>query len=495
MELKIKFLNWSAGLPVAMLNTKTARKIGVHAKDRISIKTLHKKPKETSTILDTVQGMIKENEIAVSSELRKNLGLKNGQKVKISLSPFPQGAIYIREKLDGKKLDRQEIFTIIRDLVNNALSESEIALFISALHVNGMTTQEIVDLINAFLETGNKFDLKNKTVVNKHCIGGIPGNKTTPLVVAICAAGGLVFPKTSSRAVTSEAGTADFMETIAKVDFSTKELKQILKKTGGFIVWGGCVGLVPADSKIIKIEKVLNIDAEPLLLSSVLSKKLAVGSDYILIDIPYGKNAKVSKSQAKLLSRKFKKISEHFNIKLDVVYTKGDQPIGNGIGPVLELKDVLAILDPLKKGPKDLEDKAILLSGKLFEMTKKASSLSEGKLLAKQLLYSGKAFEKFREIIKEQKGTLKVSEPSNINKKIIYSPKSGKIKSIHNKKINSIARTAGCPMDKHSGMYFHKKKKEEIKKGEPLVTFYSTSDSRLKQAIKQFRKTNPVKIK
>ena len=492
MKLKIKFLNWSAGLPVAMLNKKTADKIGVHSKDRILIKTLHKKPKKISTILDTVKGMIKEDEIAVSSELKKNLSLKSGQNVVISLSPSPQGADYIRKKLDGKILEEKEIFKIVEDIVNNSLSEAEISLFISALHTNGMNTLEIVSLINAFLKTGNRFNLKNN-VVNKHCIGGIPGNKTTPLVVAICAAAGLVFPKTSSRAVTSEAGTADFMETIAEVDFSTKELKEILKKTGAFIAWGGSIGLVPADSKIIKIEKVINIDAEPLLLSSVLSKKIAVGSDYILIDIPYGKNAKVSKKQAKSLARKFKKLGEHFSVNIEVVLTKGDQPIGNGIGPVLELEDVLLILNPEKKGPQDLEKKSIFLSGKLFEMTGKASS-GKGEALAKEILYSGKAFEKFKEIIKAQRGSLELNKPL-IYEKDIFSWKKGKIKSTHNKKINSLARTTGCPMDKFSGLYFYKKKGEKVKKGEKIITFYSTSKSRLDEAVRQFKRDNPIDIR
>ena len=488
MKLKIKLLKWSAGLPVAMLDKKTAKKIGVHTKDRIFIKT---HLKEISTIIDTIEGLVGKNEIAVSSELKKRLGLKIGQKVEVGLGPTPKSMIFIKKKLNKKSLSEKEINEIINDIVNNSLSEPEIALFVSAMYKQGMTLKETIYLINAILKSGNKLALKNRFVVDKHSIGGIPGNRTTPIVVSICAAAGLVTPKTSSRAITSAAGTADVIETIAKVEFSIKELKKIVKKTNACIVWGGALGMVPADSRIIKIEKILKIDPDAQLLASIMSKKLAVGSKYILIDIPYGKTAKVNKTRALSLKKKFEQLGKHFKKKLKVILTDGSQPIGNGIGPALELVDIIKVLDSKKRGPRDLEKKSLFLSGKLLEMTGKTK---KGIKLAEEILYSGKAFKKFKQIIKAQKGNLKKIGSAKF-KKDILSKKTGKIFEINNKKINSLARVAGCPVDKFAGLYLYFHIGEKIKKREKLLTIYSESNSRLKHAIKFYEKEKPIKVR
>jgi len=492
MELKIKLLKWSAGLPVAMLNEATAKKIGVHTKDRISIKTLSKNSRKISTLIDIVKGLVGKDEIAVSSELKKRLGLKIGQKVIINLAPIPKSVIFIKKKLNKKSLSQKEINEIIQDITSNSLSEAEISLFVSAMYRQGMSFKETVYLIDAILKTGNKLVLKNKFVADKHSIGGIPGNRTTPIVVSICSVADLIMPKTSSRAITSAAGTADVMETIAKVDFSMNDIKKILKKTKACIVWGGSLGMVPADSKIIKIEKVLKIDPQAQLLASIMSKKLAVSSKYILIDIPYGKTAKVTKSQALNLKKKFEQLGRYFNKKLECVLTDGSEPIGNGIGPALELIDIIKILDK-RNGPKDLEKKSLFLSGKLLEMTGKADK-GKGIKMAKDILYSGKAFEKFKDIVKAQKGSLNGIKPAKFKKDILVK-KSGRIFEINNKEINSLARVAGCPVNKLSGIYLYFHVKDKIKKGEKLLTIYSESKSRLKEAIKFYKNKKPIKIK
>jgi putative thymidine phosphorylase len=493
MKLKIKFLKWSAGFPIAMLNEKTAEKFGVYSKDRIIIKSLLGKKKKISTTIDLVKDLIKENEIAVSCELKEILKLKNGQEVLIEFSNPPKSIFYIRNKLNGKTLIKEEIFEITRDIVNNSLSEVEIALFISAMYKEGMNMEETINLIKAILKYGNKLSPKGKYIVDKHCIGGIAGNKTTPIVVSICSSAGLIFPKTSSRAITSEAGTVDFMETITKVDFNLKELNKILNKTGAFIIWGGGLNMVPADSKILRIEKILRIDPESQLLVSIMAKKIAVGSKYILIDIPYGKNAKVSKKKAIKLKKKFEYIAEYFNKKIKVILTKGNCPIGNGIGPILEFKDIINILDPKKIGPKDLEEKSLILAGHLFEMTGKTKK-GNGIKKAREILYSGKAFKKFKEIVEAQGGSLEYKE-KNVFKKNIYSEKKGKIKEILNKKIINLARISGCPFYKFSGVYLYFKKGNFVKKGDKILTIYSESKNHLKNAIKFYNLEKPIKIK
>ncbi len=494
MKLNVKFLNLSAGSPVAMLHSKTSLKLGVQTKGRISLKTTSKHPKELSTIVDIVHdSFVKEGEIAVSSEIKKHLSLKKGQSVDVNLTEPPRSTEFIKKKLNEKSLSEKEIEEIISDIVSNELSEAEIALFISAMYKQGMSFKETTSLIKSLLKYGNTIKLKNKYVVDKHCIGGIPGNRTTPIIVSICAAAGLTFPKSSSKAITSAAGTADVIEVLAKIEFTTKQLKKLISKTNAFLVWGGALGLVPADSKIIQIEKLLHIDPEAQLLASIMSKKLAVDSDYILIDIPYGKTAKVKKFKAEDLKQKFEKLGKYFNKKLKVVLTKGEQPLGNGIGPILELRDILKILNPKKSGPRDLEEKSLYLAGELLEMTKKAKK-GKGEEIAKNILDSGKAFKKFKEIIKAQGGKVKALKPGKFKHNIL-SKKTGTISEFNNKKINLLARAAGCPADKGSGIYLHVHKGYKIEKNKPLLTIYAHSKSRLNNAIKFYKNNNPIKIK
>lgn len=492
MELKIKKANWSAGLPVAMLNKKTAEKIGVHPGDRVTLKTLSKRPKEMATLVDVIERYVKTNEVAVSGEIKKELSLKEGQKVFVSFSSNPDSVSHIKKKLMGDELTHQEIREIIEDIVHNKLSEPEVSVFVSAMYKNGMTFKETTSLIDAILYSGRTLSFKNKYVVDKHCIGGIAGNRTTPIVVSICAAAGLTFPKTSSRAITSAAGTADCIEVLSKVEFSMDQLKKIVQKHGGCLTWGGSLGMVPADSKIIKVEKMLKLDPTAQLLASIMSKKLAAGSKYILIDIPYGKKAKVSLSRGKMLKKKFEDLAKHFKVKIKVVLTKATEPIGNGIGPALEIRDVMKVLNPKESGPEDLEKKSIYLAAQIFELTKKTPK-GKGKVLAREMLEEGKAWKKFQEIIKAQKGKIIEIKPAKYSH-VIHAGKKGKIKEIDNKKINHLARVAGCPIDKFSGIDLHAKVGSKIKHNDPILTIYSESKPRLLEAVKYYENQNPIRL-
>ncbi len=488
MQLKIKILKLFAGRPVAILHKKTADKISVNIDDRIS---LRKKNKKIISVIDIATGLLEENEIAVSNEIVKELKLKENELVDINPAQHPESINLIYKKLKCQPLNEQELKKIISDVVKNALTEPEIAYFVSAIYKCGMSIKEIKYLIKAIVSTGKRLRLRGK-VADKHSIGGIPGNRTTPVIVSICSSTGLIIPKTSSRAITSEAGTADVIESVARVDFSAEEIKKIVKKTGACMVWGGSLGLAPADDKIIQIERLLNLDPEPQLLASILAKKIAVDSKYVLIDIPYGKSAKVSKIQALHLKNKFEKLAGEFNIILKCVLTDGSQPIGNGIGPILEMRDILSILKQEPERPLDLEKKSLFLSGLLLEMTGKAGK-GGGIATARKILQSGRAFKKFKEIIKAQKGHLNNFKLGEFHQEI-KAEKSGKIAEIDNKKINFLARVLGCPADKSAGIYIHKHVSDKAKNKEIILTFYAESEEKLKEALKFYKKIEPIKI-
>lgn len=471
-----------------MIHEKTAEKMSWNVGSRVLIES---NGKSINSIVDTISGIITPNQISVSEIISKKLKLKHNQIVDVEIAERPRSIELIKKKLNGEELNSKEITEIINNIANNSLSEIEVAFFVSAVHDKGMNLNETKYLTQAMVNSGTQLKLKGK-VVDKHCIGGVAGNRTTPIITSICAAAGLIMPKTSSRAITSAAGTADTIETIAPVEFSISEIKKIIKKTNACLVMGGSLGLAPVDDKIIRIERIVNIDSTAQLLASILSKKISVGSKYILIDIPYGISAKVTKKQAKELKTKFLKLSKKFNLKLEVILTDGSEPIGNGIGPALEIKDILKVLGNVNP-PKDLKEKSILLAGKILELTGKTKK-GNGKKLATQILESGKAFKKFEQIIKAQKGDIK-----NIDKIKpqfsfqIKAKKKRKIKHWDNKFINHLARIAGCPEDKEAGVYIHKKKNQIAKKDEVILTIYTASKQKLVH-VKNFLNKNKNKL-
>ena len=477
MKLQIKKLKFLTGRPVCMIHAKTAKKMSLHVGNRVVI--TNKNHRKIISIVDTVTGIINPHEIAVSEEIIEMLSLKNKEIVDVEITEHPRSISFIKKKLKGGRLSKEEIFEIIEDIAENALTEIEVAFFISAVYAKDMTLEETKNLIKAMVENGNKIKLKGK-VVDKHSIGGVAGNRTTPIIVSICACTGLIMPKTSSRAITSAAGTADVIETIARVEFSIEEIKKIIKKTNACMVWGGELGLAPVDDKIIRIERIINIDSRPQLLASIRSKKISVGSKYILIDIPCGKSAKVSKHQAEHLRKKFLKLGKIFGLKIAVILTDGSEPIGNGIGPILEIKDIFKVLKRSKDAPRDLEEKSLILSGELLELAGKAKK-SKGIKLAREILESGKAFEKFKQIIKAQHGHLDGLPRANFSLEI-KSKRKAKIIHIDNHLINKIARFAGCPEDKTAGIYLHKKKGDIVEKRGDIMTIYAASEEKLKQA-------------
>ena len=483
MKLKIKKLKFLAGRPVCMMHEDTAKKLSLHVGNRILIE---KGKKKIISIVDIVDGIVFKNQIAVSDSIIRKLHLDSTNYVEVSVVKKPLSIGIIKKKLEGHRLSKKEIYEIIENIANNSLTEVEIAFFVSAVYSKGMSMTETKNLTQAMVDIGNQLKLKGK-IFDKHSIGGIAGNRTTPIVTAICASAGLKMPKTSSRAITSAAGTADVIETIAKVDFSIPEIKKIIKKTNACFVWGGALGLAPTDDKIIKIERIVNIDSTSQLLASILSKKISVGSKFIIIDIPYGKSAKVSKKEAKKLKKGFMILAKKFNLNLRVLLTNGTEPIGNGIGPVLEMIDIIKVLSR-KNSPKDLEERSLKLAAELLRLAGKDPKL------AKEILDSGKAYKKFLEIIKAQKGNInklkKLQPDFSFN---IRAKSKRKIKHIDNKLINRLARHAGCPEDKAAGIYIHKKKNQIIQRGDKMLTIFTTSKEKMKHA-KIFYKKYEKKI-
>jgi len=496
VKFRVKKLYLSTGdLCVAVLNYLDARELTFHRGDRIRLK---KGRKEAIAIIDTTNSekVVARGYIGLMDESVKKLKISNGH-IEVLPEPVPGSVELIRKKLDGKRLCYNEYVEIIHDILYNKLTPLEIAYFVSGIYVHRMGLDEIACLTRAIVNTGDIFKLDHEKIIDKHCIGGVPGNRTTMIVVPIIAAAGLYIPKTSSRAITSPAGTADTMEVLCKVSFSLQEMKKIVKKTNGCLVWGGSLNLAPADDKIISVEKPLSLDAESQLLASIMSKKKSVSATHIVIDIPYGKDAKVeTRKKALHLKNMFQLLGRKLNIKTEVVLTDGSQPIGNGIGPLLEARDILYILTRNNKRPLDLEKKALIIAGKLLEIGGKAKKFY-GIKLAKKILDSGKAYEKFHEIVREQDGLM--LDPDKIklaaHKFDVKASRNGKVVHIDNKFISKIAVMAGAPKDKKAGIYLYKHKKQRVRIDDILYTIYSESKDELNFVLRQIEGFNGFVIR
>ncbi|MEM4152705.1 MAG: thymidine phosphorylase [Candidatus Pacearchaeota archaeon] len=505
MLLKVKALRLLAGRPIAIVHEDTSKWLNVRAGERVRIKRYGKK-QEIVAPIDITGGttILNRDEIALSQEIIKALKLKDKEVVEVNLALKPISVEYIKKKLNGHHLTFTEIFSIISDIVNNELTEAEVAYFVSAVYLHGMTIDEIASLTRALVKTGNQLKLDKEIIIDKHSIGGVEGNRTTPIVVSIIAAAidkfkmRAVIPKTSSRAITSAAGTADVVETIAEVEFNVNEIKNIIKKTNACLVWGGSLGLAPADDKIIQVERILSLDPEAQLIASILSKKLSVGATHVLIDISFGKGSKVPTiKEARELKEKFEKVASKVGLNLIVTLTDGSQPVGNGIGPILSMRDVIKILRQEPDRPLDLEKRATFLASTLLSFVL-AIPKEKADSIVKEILESKEALKKFEQIIAAQKG-----KPEKIDEKLrlsdlsvdIKSDKDGKIVEISNKKMSRIARLAGSPADKSAGIYLHKHVNDTVKKNERLFTIYSETKEKLDYAKKIAERIKPVVVK
>jgi len=396
----------------------------------------------------------------------------------------PASLSFVRAKIYGNELSLEQMEAIIFDITNQKYSDIQISAFITACASNALNQSEILNLTKAMLNVSQKITWNKNIIVDKHCIGGVPGNRTTPIIVAIVAAFGLVIPKTSSRAITSPAGSADTMEVLTRVEFNIKELVKIVEKENGCVAWGGAVCLSPADDILIHIERELNLDGQGQMIASILSKKIAAGSNHIVIDIPIGKTAKIRDLEtANILKNHLIEVGKKLNIFVKVIFSDGSQPIGNGIGPALEARDLVMILQNHPNAPKDLREHALILAGEILEFSPDVKK-GDGKILAEKILNDGRAWKKFQAICVAQGGIREIPQAKYQQK--CLAKKDGLIAEIDNRRIATIAKMADAPFEKSAGVDLHFKVNDTVKKDDALFTIHSNSKESLELAFNYF---------
>lgn len=395
----------------------------------------------------------------------------------------------IKKKLLGKRLNYQEIFSLMDEIANKRLGPILTTYFVAAGFKEGFSNQELHHLTRAMVETGSRLHFKG-VIADKHSTGGLAGTRTTMILVPIVAAAGFKIPKNSSRAITTPAGTADTMEVLAPVIFSPEKIEKIVNKVGGCIVWGGHLGLAPADDIIIQIEAPLAFESFDKIIISIMAKKIASGSTHLVLDIPVGDTLKIKHfKDAEIIAKKFKFLAKKFKIKLTIDINQILEPAGHGVGPCLEARDVLKVLEQRPDRPFVLEVKTLRLAGKLLDLcladTKKKDK-ENGEELAKKILKSGRALAKMKEIIKIQGGNPHITVGGiklGKNKYEFPSSKKGAVTSFNNQNLTIIAKILGCPEDKQAGIYLERRIDEKVDKNDILCMLYSSDKWRLKEAV------------
>jgi thymidine phosphorylase len=428
-------------------------------------------------------GLLDETSLALSANAFAEFGRPEGTAVTLRLAPPPASLDAVRRKIGGGTLLAGEVAEIVADIAGHRYAKMEIAAFLVA-SAAFMTTEEVLALTRAMAEVGTRLAWDLPMVVDKHCIGGIPGNRTSMIVVPIVAAHGLPIPKTSSRAITSPAGTADTMEVLANVDVDVADMQRIVGEANGCLVWGGRVNLSPADDIMITVERPLGIDTPEQMVASILSKKLAAGSTHLVIDMPVGPFAKIrSDSQAARLRKLFEYIGGSLGLTIDVVVTDGSQPIGHGIGPVLEARDVMAVLRGDPAAPADLRARALMLAGRVLEFDP-ALPGGAGVTTARRLLDSGAALAAMERIIAAQNaarpangtGVPAPAQPGSYVREITAA-RGGEVRAIDCYRVARIARLAGAPVSKGAGIDLMKKVGATVRAGEPLYRIHTALET------------------
>lgn len=433
-------------------------------------------------------GIVGADEAGLSEAAWDRLGVAEGDEIHVRHPPALTSMSNVRRRVFGRRLDADALVDIVGDVAAGRYTDVHLSAFLTACSALPLDREEIVHLTRAMVQVGDRLTWNAEVVIDKHSVGGLPGNRTSPIVVAILAANGLLIPKTSSRAITSPSGTADTMETLTRVDLDLATMRRVVEQEGGCLAWGGAVRLSPADDVLIRVERVLDIDTEGQLVASVLSKKIAAGSTHVVIDIPVGPTAKVrSQDDADNLAATLVEVGRLCGLTVRCVRTDGGQPVGRGIGPALEARDVLAVLRGAPDAPADLRRRACQLAGVALELAGHCVA-GDGEGHADRTLRDGRAWAKFQAICEAQGGLRE--PPSSTVSRPLLAPRAGRLVAVNNRTLARLAKLAGAPDDKAAGVQLHVRLGDEVAMGEPLLTVHAEAAGELAYAL-DYADANP----
>lgn len=489
MQLTVRYYDLGTFEPLVLLHRDDCAALGVREGDRVRLSGR----RTTSGVVGSSGTLAEHGTAMVPGRLLQRIGLSDGDGIGVVADTVPESVRAIRRKMDGETLTSEEVCSVVGDLMDARLSLIEVSAWLTALQINGMDTDELASYTVAMSKSGGRLDFGREQVFDFHSFGGVPGNKITPIVVSIVAAAGHIIPKLSSRAISSACGTADYVETFCRVDLGDEEVRRTAEETGGVFSWTGATDLAPAGDVFITVQRPLGIDPRPQMLASIMSKKIAAGATHILMDIPMGRGTKVATiEEARSYARDLMDLGDLLGVRVECAVTSAEQPLGEAVGPVLEARECMQVLE-LAPGHEDVADKACICAGIILEMAGEPDGASE----ARRLLESGRAHEKFLEIAAAQGGDTRLSSADMVPGRFsaeLRSPASGVVTSMRNKAVVAVAKAAGAPGDKGAGMLIRRKTGDRVREGEVLATVYAESEDKLGHAVSKAASDPPFEV-
>lgn len=402
----------------------------------------------------------------------------------------------IRRKRDGAELQRNEIEFLIDGYTRDTIPDYQMSAWLMAVLLRGMTRTELAALTESMLNSGEVLNFPELPAakVDKHSTGGV-GDKTSLVLAPIVAAAGIYVPMISGRGLGHTGGTLDKLESIPgfNVNLSVGDFRRVLAQCGAGLI-GQTREIAPADKKIYALRDVTGTVESPYLIcASIMSKKLAEGIDALVLDVKTGSGAFMkAEKDAVFLAELMVETGQRLGKRIAALITDMDQPLGNAVGNALEVAECIDILNG--KGPVDLRELCLILSAWMFLLGKRVQSIDEGRELAEKMISSGKAREKFREMIRLQGGNPGVIDdpgllPQAKQKAEVKSTASGFVTGFMTEQIGIAGVVLGGgrakkedSVDPAVGIIIHKKTRDKVSAGEPLCTVYYNSAERFEQA-------------
>jgi pyrimidine-nucleoside phosphorylase len=421
----------------------------------------------------------------------------------------------IRKKRNNGNLTKEEILFLINNYTKNKIPDYQFSAFLMAVYFNGMSKEETASLTEAMLYSGKILNLNSipGIKIDKHSTGGV-GDKTSLIIAPIVAAAGVKVPMISGRGLGHSGGTLDKLEAIPgfRTDLTLSEYKNVLKKVGAVLI-GQTKEIAPADKLIYALRDVTaTVESIPLITGSIMSKKLAEGIDGLVLDVKTGNGAFMQKTEdAIALADSLIQTAKAFNKNVIGFVTDMNQPLGNYIGNWLEVFESIQVLRDGKKN--DLTELSLILAGAMIFLGKKSKSIDEGIEEAIRILKSGKAFEKFVEIVKAQNGKTDFimhpeKYPESKFREVIKATTAGYLSEVNTYELGMAAidlgagrKTKNDRIDPKAGIIFNCKIGDTINKSVVLAELFSDSKSGIDRAKKRIAsaikisKSKPHKLK
>jgi thymidine phosphorylase len=387
----------------------------------------------------------------------------------------------LKAKLAGSALDEAQYAALLDDIGALRYSDRDIDAFLlyASQHLDNA---EVLALARARARLMPRIEWNEPIVVDKHSMGGVPGSRITLIVVPIVAAYGLAMPKTSSRAITSPAGTADAMETVARVDLTVQDVRRCVAEARACIAWNGRLNHSILDDRINAFTRPLGLESNRWSVASILSKKVSAGSTHVIVDLPCGPRTKLrTEAEARALGDLFEYVGAGLGLHVKALVTSGNRPIGRGIGPALEVRDVELVLNNHPDAPADLRAKALLFASHILAWSPDVGNVDEGLRIAESLLTSGRARAAFERIVDAQ-GRLDPPAPVGALTRRVRARHAGRVADIDGWQIAGLARLAGAPDDLGSGIDLLCEPGQAVSEGETLYVIHSNHPSALDAA-------------